>query len=292
MIEPLLSDQAFLDDVDATLKLPGQIHLWWLGQSGYLLRVGGRSIVIDPYLSDSLTVKYAATDKPHTRISRRVVDPAKLGFADVVLSSHAHTDHLDPETLRPLLAGRTPGPFVIAPAAILPLVAERTGRTIGDTSLVGVDAGVSTSFFGMTITAVASAHETVERDEQRRCRFLGFVIDVGGFRIYHSGDTMLYDGLVETLRPFDLDIALLPINGRKPERRVAGNTNGREAAWLAKEIGAGLVIPHHYDLFAFNTADPADEFIPECQRLGQPYRVLRLGERHSADFSASGVEKR
>ena len=62
----------------------------------------------------------------------------------------------------------------------------------------------------------------------------------------------------------------------------AGNLDGREAAGLAKAIGARLVIPCHYDMFEFNTADPADEFIPECERIGQPYRVLQLGERFSS----------
>lgn len=276
MIEPLLSDDAFIHDVDHADA--DHVHLWWLGQSGFLIRYGGVSIVADPYLSDSLTTKYAKTDKPHERISRQVIDPARISFAAMILASHAHTDHLDADTLRPMLAASRLA-FLIAPAAILPLASERSGLPIGGKRLGGIDDGGTAAGSNTKITAIPSAHETVERDEQGRCKYLGFIIEIGGVRIYHSGDTMLYDGLVDRLKPYDLDVALLPINGRKPERRVAGNTSGREAAWLAKEVGAKLVIPHHYDMFAFNTADPADEFIPECQRLGQPFRVLRLGER-------------
>jgi len=55
---------------------------------------------------------------------------------------------------------------------------------------------------------------------------------------------------------------------------------GREAAFLANDIGAKLVIPCHYEMFAFNTASPED-FMTECERLGQPYKVLRAGERWS-----------
>ena len=79
----------------------------------------------------------------------------------------------------------------------------------------------------------------------------------------------------------DVDLALLPINGDVPERRVAGNLDGREAATLAKEIGARLVIPCHYDMFKFNTASP-DLFVATARELGQPYRVLRCGERWSS----------
>jgi L-ascorbate metabolism protein UlaG (beta-lactamase superfamily) len=70
-----------------------------------------------------------------------------------------------------------------------------------------------------------------------------------------------------------VDIAILPINGK------IGNMNGRDAAHLANDIGAKIVIPCHYDMFEFNTADPDEQFVPECEKIGQPYRVLKLGER-------------
>jgi L-ascorbate metabolism protein UlaG (beta-lactamase superfamily) len=125
---------------------------------------------------------------------------------------------------------------------------------------------------------VASAHEALERDEQGRTRFLGYVLQFGGWTIYHSGDTVRYPGMSEKLKPFGVDVALLPINGRAPQRRVPGNLSGPEAARLAKDIGAGLVIPCHYDMFEFNTASP-DEFVRACKRVGQACRVLRCGER-------------
>ena len=84
----------------------------------------------------------------------------------------------------------------------------------------------------------------------------------------------------QKLQAWPIDVALLPINGDFPERRVAGNLNGAEAANLAKEIGARIVIPCHFDMFQFNTASP-DEFIRTCEQIGQPYRVLRCGERWS-----------
>ena len=80
-----------------------------------------------------------------------------------------------------------------------------------------------------------------------------------------------------TLLEHNVDIAFVPINGNKPERRVAGNLNGTEAAALAKAIGARLAIPHHFDMFSFNTETP-DEFKTACERLGQPYKVLQNGQ--------------
>jgi L-ascorbate metabolism protein UlaG (beta-lactamase superfamily) len=96
--------------------------------------------------------------------------------------------------------------------------------------------------------------------------------------VYHSGDTLWHDGLVGALRAASPDIVLVPINGNLPERRVAGNLNGTEAAALARACGARLAVPHHFDLFEFNTASP-DEFASACLRLSQPNKILSGGER-------------
>src|SRR5262245_8562803 len=104
MIEPLQADDALLADIAAGPRRPGHLRVWWLGQSGFLVQWQDRQLLLDPYLSDSLTAKYANSDRPHVRMTRRVVDPLRLREVDVVTSSHNHTDHLDAETLRPLMS--------------------------------------------------------------------------------------------------------------------------------------------------------------------------------------------
>jgi len=278
MIKPALEDDTFLADVAAAREDFEHFHLWWLGQSGFLLQWQSHHLLFDPYLSDSLTKKYAATDKPHVRMTERVVAPERLNFINVVTSSHNHTDHLDPETLGPLL-GANPKMDLVIPEANREFVIERL-KIVAELPR-GLDAGQFTTVAGFKIHAVPAAHEQLERDENGRHKFLGYVVEFDDAFVYHSGDTVLYDGMIEGLRRWPIDVALLPINGRAPERRVAGNLWGREAAQLAKDIGARLVIPCHYEMFEFNTATP-DEFVAECQRLGQPYRVLRAGERWSS----------
>ena len=115
MIQPALRDDAFLADVAAVrAETSARLTVWWLGQSGFLICHRGECLVFDPYLSDSLTEKYAATDKPHVRMTSRVVDPARLDFVSVVTSSHNHTDHLDAETLIPLLRASPAAKLVVA----------------------------------------------------------------------------------------------------------------------------------------------------------------------------------
>lgn len=270
-------DEILLADIRAALAA-GTTKLWWLGQSGFLVVRGGRALVFDPYLSDSLTEKYRNTDKPHERVTERVLDPAALGALgciDLVTSSHNHTDHLDAATLVPILDAN-PRARLAVPAANRDFVLERLGGARAP-RIIEMDDGVPARIAHIELHGVAAAHNTVERDDHGRCRFLGYVAQWGGLSIYHSGDTKLHGALVPALTPYRVDLALLPINGDRPERRVAGNLDGPEAAQLARDIGAKCVVPCHYDLFAFNTAT-TDDFETACRRLGQPYRVLRNGE--------------
>ena len=80
------------------------------------------------------------------------------------------------------------------------------------------------------------------------------------------------------LRRWPIDVAILPINGRKPERKVAGNLDGPQAAQLAREIGSKTVIPCHYEMFDFNTASP-ESFELKASELGQNFHTLQAGER-------------
>lgn len=108
---------------------------------------------------------------------------------------------------------------------------------------------------------------------------MGYVISFGPYAVYHSGDTLWFDGMPEILRPFSPDVAILPINGNDPARKVAGNLDCKEAATLGKAIQAGCVIPCHYDMFTFNTAD-VGMFVREAEAIRQPYKVLRGGEKY------------
>src|ERR1051325_8096809 len=170
MIKPTLQDDNFLDEAKSRrAKLPS-LDIWWLGQSGFLVRWSDIYIILDPYLSDSLTQKYANTDKPHVRMTERIVDPARLDFIDIITSSHNHTDHLDAQTLKPILQA-SPNAQLIIPEANRQFVSERLA--IDNDRPIGMDDGTSIGLSGVGITAIAAAHNQIERDESGRCKFLG-----------------------------------------------------------------------------------------------------------------------
>ncbi len=275
MKEPYFYDESFLNDVKEAEQDLDTIHLWWLGQSGFLLQWKRDYVLLDPYLSDSLTKKYANTDKPHVRMTKQVVQPEALHFIHAVSSSHNHTDHLDAETLNPLRQVNE-DLIIITPKANKQFAAERL--QCSPVELVGLNNGDSIHVGEFFFTAVPAAHEEIERDENGNHKYLGYIVQCGPWTIYHSGDTVRFAGMAEHLRIFSIDIAILPINGRNPERRVPGNLTGTEAAQLGKAIDAQIVIPCHFDMFEFNTVSP-EKFIQECRKIKQSYRVLQNGER-------------
>jgi L-ascorbate metabolism protein UlaG (beta-lactamase superfamily) len=278
MIAPFLKDDALLNDIRATATDHSSFHLWWLGQSGFLLQWQNQHLLIDPYLSDSLTKKYANTEIPHIRMTGLAIDPSRLDFIDIVTSSHNHTDHLDAATLIPLL-NANPNLQLIIPEANRHFVVERLG--IDSTFPIGLNDHESVEVHGFKFNGVPASHETIERDAHGRCKFVGYVIQFGTWSLYHSGDTVWHAEIESQLQRFSIDVAILPINGRAAERKVAGNLNAQEAVAFARKINARLVVPCHYDMFTFNTADSA-EFVKEAEAQNQPYRVLHCGERWSS----------
>ena len=281
MIEPLQKDEALLADIAAARARPdaARLDVWWLGQSGFYVLWAGEALVFDPYLSDSLTTKYAATDKPHVRLTARVVDPARLSGVSAVTSTHNHTDHLDAETLRPLFAA-SPAAKLVLPAANVGFATQRLGAA-AEGRFVPLAEGERGRVGEFEFEAVPAAHEQLGPE------YAGFVVRAGPFTLYHSGDTVPFPGMAERLRPAAVDLALLPINGRAPERRVSGNLDGEEAAELAAAIGARCVVPCHYEMFAFNTASPA-VFVAACTRRRQAMAVLRAGERLTLEARRDG----
>ncbi|WAP69742.1 MBL fold metallo-hydrolase [Jiella pelagia] len=233
---------------------PGEaVRLYWLGQAGFVVEGGGRRVVVDPYLSNSLAEKYRGRRFAHERMMPPPVGPGEIAHVIAVLATHAHTDHLDPGTL-PQLLRNNPGASLVVPRSARDVALERSG--VGAERLIAIEAGERVELPGLSIAATRAAHETLERDGHGFHRFLGLAITLGGATIFHSGDTVPFDGQVEEVRALNASLALLPVNGRDGERSangVPGNMDMSEALELCRAARIGAMIAHHFGLFSFNT---------------------------------------
>ena len=237
---------------------PRTVGIAWLGQAGFAVRHADLSLLIDPYLSDHLAQKYRGTRFPHVRMMPPPIEAEALRDIDVVLCTHRHSDHMDPGLL-PVIARDNPRCRFVVPraereaAAAIGLPSQQTiTMDAGDIASLATDCDVS---------AIPSAHEVLKTNERGEHHFLGFILRLGEFTLYHSGDCVPYEGLAERLREAQIDVALLPVNGRDPVRLshgVLGNMTLEEAADLCLSAGIPWLVPHHFGMFEFNSVDPQD----------------------------------
>jgi L-ascorbate 6-phosphate lactonase len=227
------------------------VEVTWLGQSSFVLRAEGAALLVDPFLSPR-----------DDRLVRPPDRPEAFAGVDAVLVTHEHYDHLDPDACRALANASSAARFT----APRPITDQLTDLGIGLERIVAMQPGDRAEVATSAVTAVPACHGIHVSDAYTLgrelsggdVRFLGYVIDIGGVRVYHAGDTIDFDGLADELRGLDVDVALLPINGRTPEREaqdIVGNLGPEDAVELAVRAGARVVVPTHYDMFAGNLGD-------------------------------------
>jgi L-ascorbate metabolism protein UlaG (beta-lactamase superfamily) len=251
----------------------GQVALWWLGQSGFGMRGHAANVLVDPFIADH-----------PDRLFPPPVRPDQVGGLHAVAVTHDHLDHLDEESL-PGLAEASPDAQFVVPE---PLVGRVADLGIASERIAGVQPDRPLELDGLTIHAVPACHgddlkEGYGFGRERSAglyRYLGYVFDLGGVHVYHAGDTIPYEGMEERLRELRPDVALLPINGRDAQRErqgIVGNLDEEEAVNLAAAIGADLLVPMHYDLFAANPGSP--ERLVELVRKEHPELQVLVASR-------------
>ena len=220
----------------------------WLGQAGLLFDTGKTKVMIDPYLSNSVE----AINPNNWR--RVVVDESLFDIKpDVMLFTHNHLDHYDPETAERFITADT-NLVVLAPSSVWGEVRKIGGKN----NYVLFDRHTLWTQDDISFYAVKAQHSDAHA--------IGVIIEAEGKTYYVSGDT-LYSTEIFADLPQNIDVAFLPING------VGNNMNMHDAAAFAKKIGAKKVVPMHIGLFDEMTADG---FACDNKVIPQFYKEISL----------------
>jgi L-ascorbate metabolism protein UlaG (beta-lactamase superfamily) len=237
---------------DLALIASAAPSLTWVGHASWLVRLGGRSVVIDPIWSDKIG--------PLRRNAPPGI-PLDEAAPDVVLVTHNHRDHLDAPTLKRIVHLGRPVRFVV-PAGLGKLVRELGGETVDELEwwqALRVPAeGVGGE---LVVTLVPSQHWSRRGlGDLNETLWGGYVVEGGGRRVYHAGDTAYFSGFREIGRRFpSLDAALLPIGAYDPEWFMrTQHVDPDDAMRAFLDLGARLFCAMHWGTFKL-TDEPIDE---------------------------------
>jgi len=236
-----------IQDIDNCKLKHGQLAFWWLGQLGFVVKAGNTVIYIDAYLSPGKSRNIAP-----------MIIPEEVVNADFFFGSHDHIDHIDKSIWKQLSVASPKAKFVVPQILVNKLSAE---IGIPKVRFIGLSDGLSAMVNGFRMTGIAAAHEFLDKDpETGLYPYLGFILEIDGRVIYHSGDTCIYEGLTTKLQAYKkIDLMFIPINGRDAKKylnNTIGNMTYQEAVDLAGVIKPRLIVPGHYDMFNNNLENP------------------------------------
>jgi L-ascorbate metabolism protein UlaG (beta-lactamase superfamily) len=237
---------------------PDSIGIVALGQAGVAIRGRADLVLIDPFL----------TARPD-RISDPPVEPAALRGVTAVLATHEHADHLD-LPIWPAIAEASPEARFVVAAPLVPLVVE---SGIARDRVLGARPGMTMDVGTALVRPVPARHGIHVEDAYSlgpsdAPRWLGYVVEVDGVRLYHAGDSLSDPVIVAAVRQHRPQIAFLPINGRDAEREardIVGNMTPDEAAEMARDLDVQLAVPIHFNGIRGNEGSP-DVFVVALRR--------------------------
>ncbi|MFW9949083.1 MAG: MBL fold metallo-hydrolase [Candidatus Thorarchaeota archaeon] len=229
------------------------IQFMWLGQAGFLFKFNKKMLIVDPYLSDFLAKKHKNHLFPHSRLMEAPILPNQIFHLDFFFSTHAHTDHMDPETIRPI-ALNNPNCKFIVPSAV---IKDAITRGISQEKIIPINAHQKIKLDNLiSISAIPAAHESIKRNNNGEHFFLGYIFHFKDFNIYHSGDCIPYEDLDNFLKDYTIHLALFPINGRDEYRLthgIAGNFHPNEVLDICARLKIPSLMVHHFGMFSYNT---------------------------------------
>ena len=245
--------------------------LTWIGHASFLIQLGGRSALIDPVMSASIAGFIPRNVAPG-------LDWPALPRIDLVLVTHNHRDHMDVPTLKRL----GPDPVYAVPRGL-----GRWFAHAGLRRVVEMAWWQQEEIAGMKVTFVPAQHWSRRWLLDTNATWWGgFVIERGGLRVYHSGDTAWFDGFAAIgARCGAIDAAMLPIGAYAPRWFMRSqHMDPADAMRAFAALGAARFVAMHWGTFKLTDEDLREPpaLLRECWRRANlaaaPLAIPAIGE--------------
>jgi L-ascorbate metabolism protein UlaG (beta-lactamase superfamily) len=204
----------------------------------------------------------------------------QLPSVETVMVTHNHYDHLDANVFRSL------------PEEVAVVVPDGMGRWMrrrGRKRVIELGWWQQAEIGDLRVTLVPACHWSRRGIfDTNRVLWGGYVVEGGGYSIYHSGDTAQFDGFGEIGRRFPkLDAVMLPIGGYEPAWFMEHyHLNPEQAGRAFLELGARCFVPMHWGTFQL-TDEPLCEPIDRMRFWWRQDGPTNPGQLHVLDVGAS-----
>lgn len=251
------------------------LHAAWLGHSTVLLKLDGFTILTDPVLENWIGVDLRVATVGMKRISAPALRANQLPKVDLILSSHAHMDHLDLATIRSLESVNTE--VVMARSTSDLIRAERYGR------VQEVGWGEEVRSGPATIRGLAVKHWGARMRTDTHRGYNGYSVTVGRWKVLFAGDTADTDAF-RVQRNGDVNLAIFPVGAYNPW--IHAHCNPEQAWRMANEFGGEHVLPVHHQTFKLSReplTEPLERVLNVAGNASDRVVVREIG----ADFHLS-----
>lgn len=228
-----------------------EVTVAWLGHASFLINFFGTRILIDPALNSNIGITPIGnlTIGPRRYIAS-ALNSDEVGPIDLLLVSHAHTDHFDYPTLRKLQSTNT-----------LALTAKNTLSLWDGMKFQAVEEmhwQDSKSFAGVKVKAIEGKHWGARIPWRKGMEANSLLISKNGFNLFFGADTGYTELIKQQLSGVPIDLAMMGIGAYSPKSFEARHATP-ELAWkMAEEISAKWIIPMHWGAFKLSK-EPMEE---------------------------------
>jgi len=251
-----------------------QLVIYFIGQSGYILKTKDCTLYIDPYLSDYIENPKGLNESYMNRNYPTPFLPGQIQSCHGIICTHSHVDHMDPWTLKKIIPNFR---FYTSIGAY-----EKSIFHLDDSRIVFLSPHERYRIGPFTILPFPAAHYDLT-DAKGRPDCLSILFNWRGKTLFFWGDGIGYQGQIDLLSSYTFDYFFAPINGRDPDREkmgIIGNIKEKELAKICQQLSIKHVIPNHYDMFKNNTGS-VDYFKNQVKKIhsDQSIIVLECGEK-------------
>ena len=238
---------SLLNQIESRNINNNQMCIYFLGQSGYVLKFKELTIYIDPYLTDYIENPLGLNENKMCRSFESPIDPELITNCDAIICTHSHVDHMDPWTINKINSEFKLFSSIGA--------YEKSDINLPESRITFLHPEKTFKIQEINIVPFPAAHyELVDKFGRPDC--LSILIQWKGINLFFWGDGITYEGQYELLSKYSFEYFFAPINGRDKKREnegIVGNIKENELAEFCSKLSIKYIIPNHYDMFINNT---------------------------------------